>query len=459
MLTALTAPTATITLLLGAAAGQPSPDASTAPETPQINVEKITESPPPPLPEQVVLPMPPTFRIAQRAEEVPISRDHWDRAQRMIEAGADRLLALQEERGGWLTSASAAPSDDPDALSPVGAAITALVVKALVQTDAYTADTPAVARAIDVLLAARRPDGSFDNGALANYVNSTIVSALAATGKTEYRVAAYRTAQLLTAAQWDDGEGLRTEQDWFGGAGYGKHGRPDLSNTQTMLDALYDAGLSPDEPAMQRALAFVSRAQNYRATNKTAWAGDDGGFVYTPANGGESMASQYVGEGRYGEKLPEGAARSLRSYGSMTYAGFKSMLYAGLSADDERVRAAFDWIRRHWTFDENPGVGQQGLYYYYHTMARALAVGQQNVVTDIDGAAHNWREEMIDAIAARQGEDGGWVNGEDRWMESQEALCTAYVVLALEEIMKPVTARGVDVAEPDRAASGEGDRR
>ena len=66
---------------------------------------------------------------------------------------------------------------------------------------------------------------------------------------------------------------------------------------------------------------------------------------------------------------------------------------------------------------------------------------------------------MIDAIAARQGEDGGWVNGEDRWMESQEALCTAYVVLALEEIMKPVTARGVDVAEPDRAASGEGDRR
>ncbi len=437
--------TALVVLL---AAGQ------TAPPDERINVDKITESPPPPLPEQVVLPMPPTFRIALRPEEVPISEAHWTRAQELIAEGAARLLELQETNGGWLTGMRAAPTDQPDQATPVGAAVTALAVKALVQTDQYNADTPAVERAIGVLMARQRPDGSFDEGALANYVNATIASALAATGKTDYRVAAFRVTEVLRSGQWDDGEGLRPEQDWYGGAGYGSHGRPDLSNTQTMLDALYDAGLSPDEPAMQRALAFVSRAQNYRPTNQAAWAGNDGGFVYTSANGGESMASQYAGEGRYGENLPEGAARSLRSYGSMTYAGFKSMLYAGLSAEDPRVRAAFDWIRRHWTFDENPGVGQQGLYYYYHTMARALAVGQQTIVTDDKGVAHNWREEMIDAIAARQTERGGWVNAEDRWMEDQEVLCTAYVLLALEEIMKPVTARGVDVQEPGRTPEG-----
>jgi len=31
---------------------------------------------------------------------------------------------------------------------------------------------------------------------------------------------------------------------------------------------LHEAGISPDEPSVQRALTFVSRAQNLRATNK-----------------------------------------------------------------------------------------------------------------------------------------------------------------------------------------------
>ncbi len=122
----------------------------------------------------------------------------------------------------------------------------------------------------------------------------------------------------------------------------------------------------------------------------------------------------------------------------MTYAGFKSMLYAGLSPDDIRVRAAFDWIRRHWTFDENPGLGQQGLYYYYHTMARALAVSQQKMVIDVDGVAHNWRQELIDALLARRREDGSWQNPTDRWLEGEPVMATIYAVLALEETLKPV---------------------
>ena len=42
----------------------------------------------------------------------------------------------------------------------------------------------------------------------------------------------------------EESEGLDARKDWYGGAGYGTHGRPDMSNTQTMLEALYDAGLS-----------------------------------------------------------------------------------------------------------------------------------------------------------------------------------------------------------------------
>ena len=66
----------------------------------------------------------------------------------------------------------------------------------------------------------------------------------------------------------------------------------------------------------------------------------------------------------------------------MTYAGLKSMIYAGLTKDDPRVKAAMEWIGKNWTLDENPGMqyadpsdpasAQSGLYYYYHTLARAL---------------------------------------------------------------------------------------
>ncbi|MEE2719967.1 MAG: hypothetical protein VX727_09310, partial [Planctomycetota bacterium] len=168
-------------------------------------------------------------------------------------------------------------------------------------------------------------------------------------------------------------------------------------------------------------------------------AGDDGGFVYTPANGGESMGSQYAGEGRYGELIPAGQPRSLRSYGSMTYAGFKSLIYAGLDENDPRVRAAYDWIRRHWTFRENPGLGQQGLYYYWLAMSRALRAGQQPIITDAEGTPHDWRHELADEILRRQRTDGSWLNPEDRWLEGEQELATLYAILALEELLKPVT--------------------
>ncbi len=70
----------------------------------------------------------------------------------------------------------------------------------------------------------------------------------------------------------------------------GSGSRPDLSNTQMALDALHDAGVRPNDPAFAAALKFVSRCQNFSETNNQPWAGDDGGFIYTPANGGNSPA-------------------------------------------------------------------------------------------------------------------------------------------------------------------------
>jgi hypothetical protein len=40
--------------------------------------------------------------------------------------------------------------------------------------------------------------------------------------------------------------------------------------------------------------------------------------------------------------------RFIRSAAGMTYAGLKSMIYAGLTQDDPRVKAALEYIKQHF---------------------------------------------------------------------------------------------------------------
>jgi squalene-hopene/tetraprenyl-beta-curcumene cyclase len=365
------------------------------------------------------------------------------KAKDAIERGLAFLRGAQGPNGGWMESTAAAGTDQAKASQATSAAVTGLVLKAFAQAG-YPAQRDAkVAKALEFVAQKTDLRGTFTpdaGGGLSNYVASLVLMGLAAQDDPALAGAVGTVREWIVRNQWDQAEGLGPRTDWFGGAGYGSHGRPDMSNTQLMLDALHDAGVSPDDPAVQRALVFVARAQNVK-TNTAAWAQHgtaDGGFVYTPANGGESFASDAAGEGRYGEKMPEGT-RALRSYGSMTYAGFKSMLYAGLAPDDPRVKAAFDWIRAHYTFAENPGLGQQGLWYYLHAASRALlAANATTIVPAAGGAPRNWRDDLVDTVLALQRTDGSWVNTADRWQEGKPELVTAYAVLALEEALKPV---------------------
>ena len=121
----------------------------------------------------------------------------------------------------------------------------------------------------------------------------------------------------------------------------------------------------------------------------------------------------------------------LRSYGSMTYAGLKSMIYAGLTKDDPRVKAALGFIRKTFSVEENPGAGERGLYYYYVTFAKALSVLGDRTIADSQGVEHDWRSDLFSALAKRQGKEGSWVNSSDRFMEGDPNLVTAYALLAL----------------------------
>jgi squalene-hopene/tetraprenyl-beta-curcumene cyclase len=227
--------------------------------------------------------------------------------------------------------------------------------------------------------------------------------------------------QFVKELQWDEGEGHDHASTSYGGAGYGGHKRPDLSNTSYLLDALQSLGRGPDDPAVQKALIFVSRCQNQEGEHNTtppAAKIQDGGFYYTIAAGGSSQAGE----------TPNGG---LRSYGSMTYAGLKSMIYAGVGPDDERVKAAYGWIRSHYTLDENPGMGGAGLYYYYHTFAKALDAVGDELVEDTDGSRHDWRRELVEVLNKAQQDDGSWTNPTVRWLEGDPNLVTGYVLLAL----------------------------
>jgi squalene-hopene/tetraprenyl-beta-curcumene cyclase len=178
---------------------------------------------------------------------------------------------------------------------------------------------------------------------------------------------------------------------------------------------------------MQRALIFVSRCQNLESPyNTTPFAAkiNDGGFYYTPAAGGNSQAGN------------DDATGGLRSYASMTYAGLKSMIYAGLKPDDGRVKAAIAWLKKHYDLDSNPGLGDQGLYYYYQTFAKALSALGQDTFTDDNRVSHDWRKDLIDALARRQRSDGSWINENKRWLEGDANLSTGYALLALSYCKK-----------------------
>jgi squalene-hopene/tetraprenyl-beta-curcumene cyclase len=397
-------------------------------------------------PAAAIQPLPVVLRIAERASEVPMDATRFERARASVERGLAYLRAAQGSEGGWLEGSATKATDQKKASYAVPSAVTALGVKAFAQAGHVAADDRTAARAMAYLREHTGLGGAFEpdpSSGMGTYVASTLLMALAAQQDDALSEQVAQVRGWLREVQWDQAEGYAPSSDWFGGYGYGNRGRPDLSNTQMVLDALHDAGVSTDDPAVQRALAFVARTQNI-ATNAEAWAqqgSKDGGFVYTPAGGGESFSSEAAGEGRKGENLPEGT-RSLRSYGSMTYAGLKSMLYAGLTPTDPRVRAAFEWIRMHYGFAENPGLGAQGHYYYLHTAARTLLATNEVTVTPAAGestAPRNWRDDLVDAVCGMQHSDGSWKNPVERWMEGQPELATIYAVLALEEAIKPVT--------------------
>lgn len=471
-----------------------------------------------------------------------------------LAAGAIAYLRAKQDdaTGGW----SVAPG------RPVFPAITGLAVQGLLKNGVDPTD-PAVTRAVAFILSKQQPDGGIYDRILPSYNTAIALAALAMLPNPDAptRDAIRKAQSFLKGLQYGEGavrrEGAVEAADivpkdhpYYGGWGYGNRGRPDMSNSSFVIEALRLSGLPESDPAFQRALVFLQRCQmldrapDGSIVNDAPYAAGStqGGFIYaTSVNReqqgvGQSFAGETAeslsgppglvarvrltarddqgrpatlareeigsrvrgaakgapdalaplrddafqvlfGEGfendrgsvfeiragvtdadAFGQLIaraftdlsdaPVAVERAqhwrgvsrLRAYGSMTYSGFKSYLYAGLSRTDPRVLAAKDWIARHYTLDENPGLGTDGYYYYLLVFARAMhATGEDVVVTPATGrpgapaATRRWRDDLTARLASLAQPDGSFRSIDDRWMENDPVLITAYSLIALGE--------------------------
>ncbi len=501
------------------------------------------------------------------ADQVPVAssrapKDAADGAIKIMDATPTRsaseqaakaiayLRSVQDEKtGGW-----AIPPQ-----GPTFPAITALVLSGMLMEPGVTIDDPSVKRAVEFILSKQQEDGGIYDQLLPSYNTAISISALAKLPRTpelqeriDKAVAFLKTLQYGEGAQVRDGFAenaaiVDRSHPFYGGWGYGRHGRPDLSNSGWAVEAMKDAGVDPSDPAFQRALVFIQRTQmtgagvDGKPINDMPYAAEStqGGFIYATSvnrdtiGSGQSQAGEYVesmsggpgvigtvrlGKGPDGKQIvltsnelerriqlylkqstdpavhdqagnfmvvlgPSGDGMSassftvhfaitepekvrtilwdtlsqelenaaavqvrpvdhwqgvsrLRAYGSMTYSGFKSLLYAGLKKGDPRVDAALGWIQQNYTVEENPGLGTDGMYYYYVVFARALhALGQPTLeVTSEDGekSPRNWGHDLAARLSTLQNDDGSFRSVDDRWMEDNPVLITAYSLVALQ---------------------------
>ena len=324
--------------------------------------------------------------------------------------GANYLLSKQAADGHW--------SD------PQMPALTALPLWALTlarpsgEATSQSLVSEALKKASAFVLATQRPDGGFyvpkpgrGGSGLGNYNTSVCLSALFDSGLAP-------KAALLKARTYLASSQLTGDDTMAGGFGYDKISRrryADLSNTSYALSAL----------------AKTSSLEEFRTDGKKADIDWDKALKFV-----ENLMKKdgpEAGGATYNERTPQAGTVTnaaervhLRAYGSMTYAAVLSMCSAKLDRGDPRVRQSLEYLAKYWSVEENPGMGNQGLYYFYDIMARALSAAG---VATVGG--HDWKKELSEKVLSLQKPDGSWQNDNNRFWEADPVLCTSFAMLVL----------------------------
>jgi squalene-hopene/tetraprenyl-beta-curcumene cyclase len=344
--------------------------------------------------------------------------------KRAIDRGTGFVLGRQQEAGFW------SEKDHP--------ALTALALTALHghPSGKYRREpTTGMRKAYDFILGNQKPDGGFYVEGYANYNTAVSMMGLLTSGRTEFDDALRTARGYLVGLQNDLGEIGKVDTPYDGGVGYGRrYPHSDLNNTLLSLEAIYhtrhlvaDAGPAARDLNWGAAISFLQNCQNLpsfnHGTNVATDAANLGGFHYYP---GYSQAGNVTNS--------QTGRVSLRSYGSASYAGMLSYVYADLKPDDPRVKSVLKWLGGNYTLAENPGMGQQGLFYYFQLITKAMTAAKLDRLAAQDGKLIDWRRDIALRIVKMQKGDGSWVNENNRWWETDPVLVTSYCLIALEMI-------------------------
>lgn len=333
-------------------------------------------------------------------------------AESALEKGFAYLRAEQSPDGSW--SDRRFPGMSALALWAMARAGRPENAATAEKTEAYLASCAQPDGGIYVPIPNRR------GGGLGNYNTSLCMVALHTSGKGKYDELV-RKARAYIASTQVETEGLHE-----GGFGYDKSSPrvyTDLNNTFYALDAMrltqsVEEGRAAGEKHVD---VDWEAAKKYILSMQETEGEDAGGFVYT----------REVPRARGAGEVPK-----LRSYGSMTYAGLLSMLHCQLTKADPKVRSTMDYLGKHWSLEENPGQGNQGLYFYYEILARALSAAEVEKLVLEDGTEVDWKEALAKALIPRQADDGSWVNESNRFWEADPVLSTSYALLTLTYLLE-----------------------
>lgn len=363
----------------------------------------------------------PATLVTKQAVGGKIDLSTANEAQAAINRGLDWLAARQNEDGSW-----------SDGNFP---ALTALPLWAFSMSD-HPGKAEITAKAAKSIMRHVQSDGGIyrkipgKGGGLSNYNTALCMVALHSLNNPEYTPAVLKARKFVAASQ-HFGDDL-----YEGGMGYDREtGRnyTDLSDSVIAYESmrltqgaedLRDKSEARVDLDWAAAVRFLERVQNTAATG----AENSGGFAYRPD------------ESKAGTTTNKEGVVVFRSYGSMTYAGMLSLIYADVSKNDPRIQSAFDWAVKHWTLEENPGMGDQGLYYFYNILTKALAAYGRETIPAKGESQIAWRDAIVKKLVSLQKVDsktgqGFWINQNNRYWEANDVLVTAYTLLALEVAM------------------------
>lgn len=336
-----------------------------------------------------------------------------------IDRGLDWLAAQQKEDGSW-----------SNAEFP---ALTALASQAFAMGK-HPKKKTTIKNAREFILSCVQEDGGIyktvegrQGGGLSNYNTAICTTALfMMNDKTLLPV--IQNARKFIASGQHHGDDI-----YNGGFGYDRNtdrAYTDLLNTFYAAEAMkLTASVEDSRPANEKkvdidwakTIEYIESIQNKPDSGEE----HSGGFFYKP------------GQSKAGNITNEAGIVVFRSYGSMTYVGLLSLIYADVPKNDPRAMSAFHWSARHWSLEENPGMGQEGLFFFYNILTKCLTAFDRDLVPQPDGSFIDWRQELARTLISKQKIDpktgqGYWINDAGRFWENDPVLSTAYAIAALE---------------------------